>query len=477
MKMHRPGALPFLLGAVLLLVTSPARAQSYGPPGGGYGPMAPMMGAPSGYAGSPAPMMGYPMQPAAMMAAGPAGPYGPPVVSGPVPAAPGMGGPGMGAPGMGAPGMGAPEPMAMGPEGWVGEGPGMEEGYFMDGEGEYGYGGGLGRRHIGYDILSYILPYAEGGIGSPRWFDVRAEAVNFRRDVSRQVNFTGIGVDAIGGIGLSTDNLHFDPQWGFRIGAAYQVGAGSNIEFGYVGAVNQASQASITGNNNLYSVFSDYGTNPLFGFTETDRSNFQQIAYSTNFNSYELSLRRRWQGRTPRLQGSYLAGVRYFQVVEDFSYNTTSNLPLQGAFLNYDVGTSNSLTGLQLGGDIWATIIPGLSVGTEGKVGVYGNHAHQNTRAFATTIPNGFLETTGSDDVAFVGEASFNIVYRTSYHWTFRGGYNLIVVDGVALATENFNPGPPFITDPTLASRRTSFFNDNGNIFYYGWTAGLEYVW
>ena len=54
---------------------------------------------------------------------------------------------------------------------------------------------------------------------------------------------------------------------------------------------------------------------------------------------------------------------------------------------------------------------------------------------------------------------------------------DLIVVDGVALATENFNSGPPFITDPTLAARRTPFFNDNGSAFYHGWTFGTEWLW
>jgi hypothetical protein len=45
-------------------------------------------------------------------------------------------------------------------------------------------------------------------------------------------------------------------------------------------------------------------------------------------------------------------------------------------------------------------------------------------------------------------------------------------VDGVALASENFNATPPVLS-PLHVPR----LNDNGNVFYHGWNVGCEYMW
>jgi hypothetical protein len=67
------------------------------------------------------------------------------------------------------------------------------------------------------------------------------------------------------------------------------------------------------------------------------------------------------------------------------------------------------------------------------------------------------------------------LTYRLNYNWTVRGGYQFLFVDGVALGPENFNPEAPAILDP--ASTRSPFLNDNGNVFYHGWTIGAEFMW
>lgn len=443
--------IPVLLGVALVIGATEARGQYPGAPGG-YGPQSPPMvaGNPYGPGGGVGPGM-YPVAPTAL--------YGPDgTIIEPIPA--------------------SDDPGGQGPPGAVygGEYGGEYEGEYMDGE----YADSF---HPGHHILGLILPYAEGGLCAPRWFDLRAEAVQMRREkVSRQMDFTSDGI--LGPIVLSSDSLNFDPEWGFRAVAALQVGAGSNIEFNYLGAFNFASAAAASSpTDNLFSVFSDFGADPFLGFGETDRSYYQNIAYSSNLNSYELSFRRRWEGRNCRLQGSWLAGIRYLQVVEDFDYRTRSNvlnpqtLLTEQYSLDYAVGTNNSLTGFQVGGDAWITVIPGFSFGGELKAGIYGNHAHQNTLIQATTLAGGFYETTAGDDAAFVGEANLMAIYRINYNWTFRAGYNLMFVDGLALAIENFNTSPPALSNPTLVPDRVPFFNDNGNIFYHGWSAGVEWLW
>ena len=67
--------------------------------------------------------------------------------------------------------------------------------------------------------------------------------------------------------------------------------------------------------------------------------------------------------------------------------------------------------------------------------------------------------------------------YRLNYQWTAKLGYHFLYVDGVALATENFNPTPPALFFPPPGVNRTVSMNDNGNVFYHGFMAGLEFMW
>jgi hypothetical protein len=358
--------------------------------------------------------------------------------------------------------------------------------------GEYGgagdewFGDELHHRWPNGTLLGLLLPYAEGGICTPRWFDVRVSAVQLARDnASRRVDFTSNGIAPPGGtpnVVLSSDSLAFDDEFGARVVVQRQLGPGGNIEFNWLGGFNYSSNAQVSDpTQGLFSVLSDYGRSPPFGFNETDFANFHSIAYSSAFNSYELMYRRRWQGRNCRLQGSYIAGVRYLQLTEDFAHSTRvpgqPNVAPSFFFMDYNVGTNNSLTGLQIGGDAWVSVIPGLSLGGEAKAGVYGNHSRQNTEIRASSIPDGFRETLKSDDVAFIGELNAMAIYRINYHWTLRAGYDVLFMDGLALAIENFNPGQPFVNNPVLAPSRVPAYNDNGQLLLHGWNIGLEYLW
>jgi len=365
------------------------------------------------------------------------------------------------------------EPMVMG-EGEVyggGEEGMYDEEYYAQ-HGHHGHHGHLGHGHLG--LLDALLPYDEGGICAPRWWDAYADAIRFRREnVSRTVDFSANGPLAVGGIALSSDSLDFNDAYGFRAGIAAQLSAGSNVEFNFLGALNFHARAEATSDtNNLFHTFSDYGANPFGGFPQTDAAYFHDIAYSSSLNSFEMSYRRRWQGRNCRLQGSWLAGIRYVSMNEDFVHKTRATFQNQPQFMDYTTSTINSLTGFQVGGDAWVTLIPGLRFGGEMKVGLYGNYTHQNTSIFATTISDGIFERTNENGAAFVGEVSLGMTYRINYNWTLRAGYDFLYLDGVALAIENFNNGPPFV-----AEQRPLFFNNNGDVFLHGATLGLEYIW
>ena len=349
--------------------------------------------------------------------------------------------------------------------------------------GGYDDGGYCDDRRPGRNLIDFILPDGEGGQCAPRWFDFSVEGVQLQRDevARRFYDFTHNGQGAGGVSVLNSDNLEFDDAYGFKATAAFQVGPGGAIELGYLGTFNFDSQASVTGANNLFSVFSNFGGNPAVLFDQVDRAFFHDIQYSSAFNSFEISYRRRTQAQDCRLQTSWLAGIRYFELNEDFLHNTRRVNAPDFDYLNYKVSTGNALTGFQIGVDGWITVIPGLRLGGEFKAGIYGNHARQNTHLLAGSQGNTIfdsLEGLKSNEAALVSEANLMTTYRINHKWTIKAGYTFLFVDGVALAIENFNPSPPtFSGAPGFNFNRQPFINTGGNVFYHGATLGLEYMW
>ncbi len=350
------------------------------------------------------------------------------------------------------------------------------QGYPMQGE-PCGYCGGYGCEmcagggdDFDLKLLRWLLPYGAGGCGAQRWYDASAEWVTLQRDdIGESTLFATEGPAGIPA--LSSDQLNFSDTSGFRTSFAIQLGAGNLLETTYLGAFNWSSQAEATSDSDdLFSIMSDYGLSPPFGFTDTDSASVQRIEYSSTFDTIELNYRQRWVGPNTRVQGSWLFGARYMYLTEDFRYLTFA--PANPGSMNYLVSTSNSLTGGQLGGDLWICIMPGLSIGGEVKLGVYGNRATQRTAIAAFSLVDPILEKETEDGAAFLGEANVALLWRISQHWTFRTSYMCLGMDELALATDNFNSAPPLV-----AGVRSPFINNSSNVFYHGFTAGVEYMW
>jgi hypothetical protein len=182
------------------------------------------------------------------------------------------------------------------------------------------------------------------------------------------------------------------------------------------------------------------------------------------------------------MQGSWLMGYRYVNFEDRFGFASEApdNPDAEGnpSFANYDVKAVNNLHGLQLGTDLWLCLIPGLNVGAEFKGGVYGNDAGQTTRIVSSSIQPELLEEAHSTDVAFVGELNVMVNYQISRCLTLRGGWTMLGMDQVALGTENFNSASPFGPVPGANPQpRVVAVNDRGDVLWYGWTIGAEYMW
>jgi hypothetical protein len=345
---------------------------------------------------------------------------------------------------------------------------------------------GLGER-----MLSRLLPYGEGGQCAPRWYDITMDGLYLTREkATRTVDFASDGI--AGDIILSTDDLDFNEELGFRMTGSKQIFAGATVELTYFGlldwatnAVNRPSQFQ----DDIFSVLSNFGTDPFNGFDETDRSRQQTLFYSSSIDNFELNVRKRFTAPNCRLQYSWLAGIRYLYLVEDFTYLTlggdfdavTPGLQSRGS-MNYTVDARNSLTGFQVGGDAWLNLVPGVNVGADIKAGVYGNYLNQTTNILATTtvpaMSTTFAESIDNYDISMIADANMYFMWRLGPHWTVRAGYNFMYMDGVALAPENFNTvAPNIFTGGVPTATRVPSVNDNGNVFYHGGFGGVEFMW
>ena len=426
----------------------------------------------------------YPVMPAGYMGPGGQpgllpdayGAYGSAPTGGPGGGPPPMG-PGMDM-GMGGMGMGGMDGMGMGMGGGCPHCGGM--GCDACGGGMHGHGHGLHNGLLG-DVFGLCSPYPDGGCAAVRWYDFAVDAIFLKReDSGNPVDVTSLNPN--GDIVLGTGMLDYDNEAGFRFTGMFQWGPGSSLEFTYFGLVFHQAEASVSDpGGNLFSVYSDFGQLPLNGFDETDQSDFQSIAYESQFHNIEANFRQRWMAPNCRYQGSCLIGVRYFQLDEDFDYFSQSTLrgdpgpPVVPASQLTSVVVHNALTGIQVGGDLWVCILPGLRLGGEAKAGVFGMHAAiDSTITVSDPATSPFVEEVVANDVAFVGDLDLMATYRINYNWTLRAGYKFLYVDGVALASENFNTTPPALF--TGVERETEP-NDDGNVFYHGWTLGAEFMW
>ncbi|MEZ6086883.1 MAG: BBP7 family outer membrane beta-barrel protein [Pirellulaceae bacterium] len=353
--------------------------------------------------------------------------------------------------------------------------------------------------------LACLAPYQEAGLCAQRWYDIQAEAMFLSMDsdfTNQAVTSLGQGtinpvtnqVDA--NVILSTDDVAFDElAAGWRITGSMLFGAGGNIEAIYFGSQHFSEAASVTATLtpggastfNLFSAFSNFGTDPTGGFDDTDLSSRQSLIYKSNIHSGEANYRRRWVGPYCRFQGSWLVGFRYFDLDEKLIFDARGALNDTAAatdprFFNSLTETRNGLVGAQLGGDLWWNVMPGFNLGVGWKGAIFGNRADQNTVIRANSIDlipglNQVNEFASDSTTAYLSELQARLAYRMSYAWTFTAAYWLIGVDGVALGAGNFNTGQAdqLINNPTVP--RTARINIDDSILLNGFSVGVEYIW
>lgn len=334
----------------------------------------------------------------------------------------------------------------------------------------------------------------------PHFFDVSVEYVTYIRDNSfgQDIDFTSNGFVMAGtplDIVLSSSDISDDFEPGFRVTGRYDVGPLSVLEASYSGFFNMGSSATATDpDNRLFSLFTGFGANPAGGFDnsdaqlfeETDRASEHSIEFGADLQNTELSLRRYWVGYSPRITGTLLAGFRYSKLKEFFAFRTVGNdfansgddasvLPGVVGIADYRVVSDNNLAGAQIGGDMWVCLRQGLRMGFESKVGLYNND-YELYSTFTTTDGDPSISEVYKDNhAAFIGELRWQLVADILPSLSVKGGYELLFMDQLALAGDNFNSGSPY-TGTGIADR-VPFVNDSGDALFHGINCGIEYIW
>jgi hypothetical protein len=178
--------------------------------------------------------------------------------------------------------------------------------------------------------------------------------------------------------------------------------------------------------------------------------------YRSRLYSTEFNLRRSCEDSwlTP------LIGFRYIELHENLVGQPMD--PIAGAFWNTDA--DNFLYGFQIGADMKVLDRGGkFHIDGLAKAGLYYNRAEQTS---AIPLIVGDVASASDDHTAFAAELGLMGVYQWTERVALRAGYQLMWLDGVALAPNQI----PVSSAPT----RTAAVDAGGTVFYHGATAGLE---
>jgi hypothetical protein len=181
--------------------------------------------------------------------------------------------------------------------------------------------------------------------------------------------------------------------------------------------------------------------------------------YISRLNSTEVNYR-----EAPNQTVSLLAGFRWIELHEDLDVDADFGSNMTEVGWN----TDNHLYGAQTGAEINLLDRGGPFTALAWfKGGIYGNDADNDFSLNQSIGPDvSFTDQTGR--VAFVGDIAFTGSYQLTDSISLRTGYQLLFIDGVALASEQI-----FATNVVTGSG----VDATGFAFYHGAITSIDFVW
>lgn len=289
----------------------------------------------------------------------------------------------------------------------------------------------------------------------PRW-TVYSDAIFLHRSGPDHAALVTDSFFPGGTVLLSGADLGFDTEAGFRLGLIRHnvLGTAWDLEALYFGidgwAAATAPVYSATGAATQF-------VSPL-GNTVTPANVW--ASYGSELHNVEVN------GRRPiRDWLSLVAGFRYLELNEGLTIfqdiGPGTNLARAA------VDATNHLAGFQLGldGRVWSR--GRLELDCVLKAGIYANDAENGVRITQTASLPPMASAASANHTAFVGEIDLTGLYRLNRNWAIRGGYQLLWIEGVALASDQVAVSDPDNGAATLDA--------SGSPFYHGAFVGLEF--
>lgn len=323
-------------------------------------------------------------------------------------------------------------------------------------------------------LLRHLLPYTEGGLCAQRWYDVSAEAIFLGREGGTSNGVLSRSINANGPVRLSGSDANLDDlEAGFRLSGAFIFGAGGNIEITYMGIDEWAGSSVAFAPGTLQSFISEFGTDPPGGFADVDNAISHSISATSTFHSGEVNYRRRTVGPYCRFQGSWLGGLRYLRVDDNFRFAANAN-PIEtpnSFFLNSS--TKNELFGPQIGGDLWWNVIPGINLGVEVKGSVMNNDVRRAMSARSQILDPARVANSGKSETTIMSEMTLAMIYRFSHSWSLRTSYYVMGIDDIAGGLEQASANS-LLQTPQEPDENVFTFD---RLTVQGFTVGAEYLW
>jgi hypothetical protein len=259
---------------------------------------------------------------------------------------------------------------------------------------------------------------------------------------------------------LDAGDFSYDYESGFELSLSRRFGPCWDLELRYLLVDGWSDSLATTFDGGVGTVVTDPPT--LFGGFGSGVA-----TSSSELESFELMP---WYALSEQIRVG--GGFRWLRF--DDSLNLAF-IPGAGPSSAIDIGARNDLYGFQLGADVLLWNAGRFSVETIGKIGIYGNHArHSIVLADPVGDPDATLGIGDrEDDLAWVGEAGITAGYAINCRWTARVGYQLLWIDGLALAPEQLGSTTALGGfDPARTTTNTS-----GDVLLHGLTMGLEVRW
>jgi hypothetical protein len=218
------------------------------------------------------------------------------------------------------------------------------------------------------------------------------------------------------------------------------------------------------------------------GFTSVDQGwmNFEQpigfaggptrasVRYVYDFSSEEFNFSYHWNDWFHPLIGLRIVGLNE-RLDMDLHVLDPATLHDTAHHWDVDMNAYNTLVGLQIGSQFSFFNQGPFRLESTVKAGIYGNAAANSSRLRYHEIGQYYFSDADKGNVAFVGEIGLNGVYQISPHWACSLGYQLLWIDGLALAPQQLSV--------TNSADNSATVHTASSVFFHGAFATIEYRW